>query len=643
MCLIAFAITLFAGTAFPVAVSSGAGISGSGISGSGVNVVGVTGNRIPGETSFARNDSDASKLTDELKPFFELLRDDSNSFALSAEVSAPIDGQDHQLFVNLQRFDESAFDLEMKHAEYWVIVRRRENITSFELPFHKVAFVGRGTVDAVDHIAPEGILQRVISDDSIVASYAPIVLEGSAASTSFFLRTALKAELDAGGKFWRVGEDISFAFIDSELPALSVEAGDVSVSLAIEPLSEAADLDWADDVVVTDIPREELERTLSRGVRRTLEVLAPGPSLKQSKEVEKEVSHGRLQYIDGQRVVTLWGSPEEIGVAHGELLPTESMHCIDSVLHAFGTVQTIINGRWFRQDLEAAYQRLAPHIPEDHKIETRALASSLGVDAELMETLNVFPELFHCSGFAVFNSATTDGKLYHGRVLDYMTTIGLQDSATTFIVDVDGKTPFANVGYASFVGSVSGMNADGISLGEMGGRGEGQWDGVPMATLMRRALEECSTLDEVIKLWETSPRTCEYYYVFADGKTNEAVGVAATPTSIEFVAPGEAHELLGAGISDAVVLSAGSRLETLRERVIDNHGSIDLEKAKWLMSRPVAMESNLHNVLFVPADGKLYVANADHDHPAAERPYVELNLRELLNSIPNQAAADSNQ
>ena len=39
----------------------------------------------------------------------------------------------------------------------------------------------------------------------------------------------------------------------------------------------------------------------------------------------------------------------------------------------------------------------------------------------------------NCSGFALFGSATKGGKLYHGRVLDYMTTIGLQDAATTFI------------------------------------------------------------------------------------------------------------------------------------------------------------------------------------------------------------------
>ena len=135
-------------------------------------------------------------------------------------------------------------------------------------------------------------------------------------------------------------------------------------------------------------------------------------------------------------------------------------------------------------------------------------------------------------------------------------------------------------------------------------------------------------------LWTNSPRTCEYYYVFADGKTNRAVGVSATPDSIQFVQPGQAHELLGPGIADAVVLSAGSRLEILRDRVTQRYGQIDANVAQWLMSRPVAMQSNLHNVLFVPADGVLYVANASHDKPAAERPYVRLELKELLKTLP---------
>ena len=161
---------------------------------------------------------------------------------------------------------------------------------------------------------------------------------------------------------------------------------------------------------------------------------------------------------------------------------------------------------------------------------------------------NIFPEYFHCSGFALFGSATRDGKLYHGRVLDYMTLVGLQQAAVTQVVRPEGRHAFLNVGYACFVGSVSGMNDQQISLGEMGGGGRFLWDGAPMATLMRRALEECSSLEQVEKLWTDSPRTCEYYYVWADGKVPTAVGVKAVPEGVEFIRPGQTHEMLGAGI-----------------------------------------------------------------------------------------------
>ena len=99
--------------------------------------------------------------------------------------------------------------------------------------------------------------------------------------------------------------------------------------------------------------------------------------------------------------------------------------------------------------------------------------------------------------------------------------------------------------------------------------------------------------------------------------------------------------LLGEGIPDAVVLSAGSRLEELRKRVKDGYGKFDTGAATQLMCRPVAMNSNLHNVLFVPEDGLLYVANASHSKPAADERYVKLDLNALLREIgADQAKGD---
>jgi len=600
---------------------------------------------------------ESERLAASLQPFWQVISGPSDPVQLAMDVEVPIDGRPHTITLRLARFDAQSFDLDIRHADYSLSLRRRPAATALALPHHRVVFVGSGSIAGSDQLTPQGILGRLVSPASSAAVYVPLLTQANARAISVVLTGLLSMKYDTAAAEWRSGDNTRLRFPISKSksgrpqgsqsstvrPTCELTVDDVRVRIRLEePGDAAAAGDWPEFRSVV-LERGELERQLVRGVRRATEILAPARVLTEPKQIARRVPHGELRWIDGQRVALLRGTPQQIGHAHGALLRDEALRCIDSVLYTFGTVQTIRSGRWFRHDLDAAYARLAPHIPQDHKRETRALAKSLGLDVALVESLNVFPELFHCSGFAVFGKATRDGKLYHGRVLDYMTTIGLQDAATTFIVDVESKIPFANVGYAGFIGSVSGMNARKISLGEMGGRGEGQWDGVPMATLMRRALEECSTLDEVMHLWKSSPRTCEYYYVFADGNSRRAVGVAALPESIEFVFPGQAHPRLGKGIQDAVVLSAGSRLAKLRERVTERHGQIDTESALWLMSRPVAMRSNLHNVLFVPEDGLLYVANADHKHPAAERPYVRFDLAELLKSMPAEPGTASTE
>ncbi len=503
-------------------------------------------------------------LPDVLRPFWQLLEPDAPPYLLEAAVQLTVDGNAQQVHLSLAKCSASQYDLQIEHDAFALILQRRDDETALVLPRHGVTFWGRGPVDPQDQLSARAALTRLISARTEVSRFVQL-LAAADPSTAALVLAGVWALEPAGPQRWK-----SAARLELAAPGagqLTVEGEGFSVQLAMKAPRELqparripVDGQWRD----VELPRLELERQLARGVRRALEIVAPARQLTHPAQQPRRDEHGELRWVDGHRVVLLHGTPEQIGTAHGRLLRDESMACVDSVLNAFGSVETIRSGKWFPHELQQAYARLKPHIPTRHLMETRALAQALQLDLDTVEALNVFPEMFHCSGFALFGSATADGKLYHGRVLDYMTEIGLQDAATTFIIQADGQIPFANVGYAGFIGSVSGMNAQCVSLGEMGGRGEGQWDGVPMATLMRRALEECRTLDEVMDLWARSPRTCEYYYVFADGKSNQAVGVAATPASIQFVLPGHSHPLLGEGIADSVLLSAGQRLETLR-------------------------------------------------------------------------------
>ncbi len=57
------------------------------------------------------------------------------------------------------------------------------------------------------------------------------------------------------------------------------------------------------------------------------------------------------------------------------------------------------------------------------------------------------------------------------------------------------------------------------------------------------------------------------------------------------------------------------------------------------MDRPVAMSSNLHNVLFETTTGRFWVANASTDgQPAANQPYHAFRLSELLDHKADPAA-----
>jgi hypothetical protein len=160
-----------------------------------------------------------------------------------------------------------------------------------------------------------------------------------------------------------------------------------------------------------------------------------------------------------------------------------------------------------------------------------------------------------------------------------------------------------------------------------------------MSLLVRMALEEAGDLEAAIGIFRDHPRTCAYYYVIADGKSGQAVGMEASWDVFGLVRMGEAHPRLPHADKDAVLLSVGDRYEELVRRVQAGFGTFDAQSARALMSRPVAMKSNLHSVLFEPRSTRLWVAHASIDGaPAVTQPYQSLQVSELLTHCPDPDA-----
>jgi hypothetical protein len=372
---------------------------------------------------------------------------------------------------------------------------------------------------------------------------------------------------------------------------------------------------------------EEIDRSLAAGI--SLVALQARPVLKDPDTLRREGA-GWLQVKDGHRVLHLEGDSYDLGYQHGRLLAKEAAQLGERVMYGVGLYYSLEKGKWFPVEARKLVERQRPFLDQEYFEELRGLAKGSGLPLAEVQAANIFPEFFHCSGLAVFGNATKSGEVLHARVLDYMTEVGLQDEAVVMAVKPTGRNAFVNVSYAGFIGSVTGMNEQKVAVGEMGGRGEGLWDGTPMSFLVRGVLEHCDTLEEALAYMRDHRRTCEYYYVVSDGKSRSAAGVAATPDRLLVVRPGQAIPQLPEAVPDAVLLSAGDRYTELVKRVREHHGQIDAAMVLEIIKRPVAMGSNLHNAVFAPERLTLWVNNASRNGPACNEPAAEYTWAQLF-------------
>ena len=339
--------------------------------------------------------------------------------------------------------------------------------------------------------------------------------------------------------------------------------------------------------------------------------------------------HGLLCKVGEKRVLVVSGTPEQMGGAHGRLLADLVPQVTPRTMALVGAGLAVQKGEWFYDRIDEIYRRASPHTPERFIRECKAMAAGAKISERDAICGNFFPELFHCSGVAVRNSASADGRVVHARVLDYMRDINLQKYTVLQVFIPEGGIPWMSVGYAGFLGTVTAMNERGLAIGEMGGRGEQNWDGMPMTFLMREIAEKAESVEQAVEIMRKTPRTCEYYYVISDAKRN-MVGICASPEKVEVMQPGQQDPRLPTVPQDTVLISGGGRAKALSERVQAQFGKITPEVMIEIIKRPVAMKSNLHNAVFMPETLDMWFADAGKKTPACDEPYTKVNLKALL-------------
>ena len=408
-------------------------------------------------------------------------------------------------------------------------------------------------------------------------------------------------------------------------------------------------------------------------------------------EIIAEQGEGFLEKKNGQQILHLKGTPYERGYQHGCLLKQQIERNIATYIDNFGKVAATeaikvsddeaLKVVGIIDEFAKSMPTLMSYIPQHFIEEMKGVAEGSGIPFHKIFMLNLFPEMFHCSGMTVSGQASKNGELYHVRVLEYSVGKKLQTTSVLQVVEPDLGIAFLNVSYAGFIGTVTGMNEAKIAIGEIGGLGYGSWKGVPMAFLLRDILQNAATLEAVRESLQNSPRTCEYYYVFSDGKTNESIGVYATADQLHYISPGDSYALIAAsnlpgnygqnGDNDKFVLTSCSventayqtllfeedkrlavlfrvqpsdcllltgypypeRYPVLVERILEKYSAIDENELMEIIKCPVARRSNLHTAIFQPSQLKVWIAHAGpFDEPACDQPYQEWDFSSLLSS-----------
>jgi isopenicillin-N N-acyltransferase-like protein len=236
-----------------------------------------------------------------------------------------------------------------------------------------------------------------------------------------------------------------------------------------------------------------------------------------------EATYGKheLKHINGLPVLTVSGTPAEIGDAVGVLAVRPGSRMLsypEDLLRHFH-----LHFLW--KPFISAGKKLYEHFPPESQAELEAMVEGAGADRDHVivgNTLFDLKKILACSALLVEGSRSATGAPLLGRNLDYPSLDYAQEYTLVTVYRPEGKHAFVSVGFPGLVGCLSGMNDAGLSLAVLevlqvqAGKMKCDFSGVPYALCYRRLLEECTTIAEAKALLESMKRTAINNLVVAD-------------------------------------------------------------------------------------------------------------------------------
>jgi isopenicillin-N N-acyltransferase like protein len=348
--------------------------------------------------------------------------------------------------------------------------------------------------------------------------------------------------------------------------------------------------------------------------------------------VEGRYERGELKYINDLPVLTVEGTPEQIGRQKAALtgdVAKSLMTYPKSLLKHFGR-----EDQWPK--IVEMGKLLVPQIPADHREELRAFAEKSGISGEQGIVANTLVDTyrhgFGCSSLLVEPERSATGGAIFGRNLDFYSMGVLEKYSLVTVHRPQGKHAFASIGFPGLFGCLSGINDAGLALAVhevfLSRDFSPMFDpnGVPYTICFRRILEECATVAEAEKLLRNSPRTTKLNLALCD--TKQSLVLEMTPKT---VASRRGPDGLTACTNhfrtkDLVILPICSRYNTLMR--YDDLAVLDLTDVDKALDQTNQGNLTVQTMIFEP--GELVLHLAFGSTPSSSLPLKRLDLKPLL-------------
>lgn len=333
-------------------------------------------------------------------------------------------------------------------------------------------------------------------------------------------------------------------------------------------------------------------------------------------------------------VVVVSGTPYEMGLSLGRLMKPEIQRFVPFFLQE---AQQAGGPEMSSTNLDHAWSTMEPFMSARFKEELRGVAEGAEVPLAEMRRAHMIPVIseYSCSGVAIWGPATRTGHLYQIRNLDYSTDAHLQDFPCVVIYVPKDGIAHLNPSFAGSIGCHTGMNAEGITLTEIGDSpsSEKAYDlhGLHFMMMFRDILYSARTLDQAIQIIKDTKRIKKYHFVVGDGKIPAAVKMKAWAPELLIWKDNDPNDELAPQVFKHVVYHAESRDPTARGHFSEYaQGRYDMDAVIQLSKAIGTLGGNLMNVAYDATALEAWVSYAEKSECAYRRPYVQVKLKDFL-------------